>query len=181
MRTKLSGWKTNILNLAGRATLISSTLSRQLTYYMQYTLLPSKTIKATDQIQRNFLWGTNDTKRKLHLISWDLVTKKKDQGELGLRKAKTKNEALLAWRLANNSMSLWAKNLITKYSSRPSQNASFIWKSIIKGWTICQQGMAWSTHNSSSLNIWKNKWIPKSNNLRSYVICPWPNKNLPSH
>lgn len=45
MRVKLSGWKTKCLNLAGKATLISSTLLSQLTYYMQYTLLPFKTLK----------------------------------------------------------------------------------------------------------------------------------------
>lgn len=63
MRAKFLGWKINYLNLAGRATLISSTLSDQLAYYMQYTLLPLKPLKTINQIQRNFLWGSNDTEK----------------------------------------------------------------------------------------------------------------------
>lgn len=99
-------------------------------------MLLTKTLNKIDQIQKNFLWGTTDQKRKLHLVNWDLVTRTKGEGGLGLRKDRSKNLTLLAslaWRLANNPTNLWEITLLQKYSHKPSEKGSFIWKNIIKG------------------------------------------------
>ena len=49
-----------------------------------------------DHVNRNFLWGSNDHVRKMHWVNWDVVTKPKDAGGLGLQSAKGRNTALLA-------------------------------------------------------------------------------------
>lgn len=68
MLSRLASWKTSCLSMVGRCTLATSCLNSLPTHIMQYTLLPSKTLKNIDKIQRNFLWGTNTTSKKLHLI-----------------------------------------------------------------------------------------------------------------
>lgn len=88
----MAGWKTKFLNLAGRTTLAKAVLNSIHTHVMQLHKLPSTVTNRIDKIQRNFIWGTTNVKRKLHLISWDVVTEEKEAGGLGLQKSKTKND-----------------------------------------------------------------------------------------
>ena len=62
---------------------------------MQTSWLPQSTCDALNRINQNFLWGITSEKRKLHLLSWKQVTKKKDQGGLGIREARKANIAML--------------------------------------------------------------------------------------
>lgn len=63
MRSPLTNWKINYLNMAGRTTLSSSTFASIPNYVMQYTLLPEKVLKTIDKIQRDFIWGRMILKR----------------------------------------------------------------------------------------------------------------------
>ncbi|CAN1818735.1 Putative ribonuclease H protein At1g65750 [Linum perenne] len=85
---KLSGWKASSLSLAGRITLALSILNAIPAYAMQTSVLPSHICEKIDQKIRNFVWGSSDNCRKLHLVSWDTICKPKDRGGLGLRKTK---------------------------------------------------------------------------------------------
>lgn len=67
---------------------------------MQITKLPMCITKRIDQIQQNFVWGSTNEKRKLHLVKWAIVTKHKNERGLGLKNT-DKNTALIAtldWR-----------------------------------------------------------------------------------
>ena len=53
--------------------------------------------------------GSSENKKKLHLISWEKITKSKEEGGLGIQVAKPKNIALLAklyWRFNSEKSSL---------------------------------------------------------------------------
>ncbi|GLT60395.1 hypothetical protein SLA2020_331620 [Shorea laevis] len=52
VRSKLAGWKANLLSLAGRATLVSAVLSAIPNYYMQGMFLPSSIHNELDRISR---------------------------------------------------------------------------------------------------------------------------------
>ncbi|CAN1177887.1 hypothetical protein LINPERHAP2_LOCUS33368 [Linum perenne] len=62
---------------------------------MQTAWLPSDICKSLDRVNRNFLWGSHDSTRKLSLVRWDKVTKTKDIGGLGIRETRKNNIALL--------------------------------------------------------------------------------------
>lgn len=62
---------------------------------MQINFLPPKLITKIDRLQRNFLWGTTDQKRKIHLINWDKCTSPKSEGGLGIQKLIPKNKSIL--------------------------------------------------------------------------------------
>ena len=65
-------------------------------YAMQCESLLGKVTQSIDRLCRNFIWGSTDNKKKLHLISWKKITTEKKYGVLGLQSAKEKNVALLA-------------------------------------------------------------------------------------
>ena len=87
-------------------------------YTMQCVALPPKILKGIDRLNRNFLWGSSDSKKKLHLIGWNKVTRDKEEGGLGIQAAKPKNTALLAklnWRFKTEKTTLWVRVLSKKY------------------------------------------------------------------
>ena len=69
---------------------------------MQTTLLPIELCNIIDMKVKKFLCGDMNEKRRTHLINWDMVTKYKKQGGLGIRKMHNLNIALMAklgWKL----------------------------------------------------------------------------------
>lgn len=96
MKRKLAGWKIESLSLAGRRVLAQSALATIPTYTMQAMALPRGVCEEIDRTCRNFLWGEKEDKRKIHLVNWNEVCQARDNGGLGLRKAKDFNDAFLA-------------------------------------------------------------------------------------
>ena len=100
--------------MAGRPTLTKAMLSAIPFYTMQGCILLSRIHANLDKICRNLLWGSTDEKKKLHMISWNKVTKPKNRGGLGLHAAKVRNTTLaakLCWRMREESGELWSKVL----------------------------------------------------------------------
>lgn len=62
---------------------------------MDTNLLPSVTYEALDKAKRNFLWGSFDGKRKLHMVPWEQVCQHRNRGGIGIRQSKFHNIALL--------------------------------------------------------------------------------------
>lgn len=88
--------------MAGRTTLVKSILNSLPNHVMQYISIPRSIIHKIEQYQRNFLWGTTQTRKKLHLLNWQSITAPKDSGILGTQQLRHKNNALLAslaWRI----------------------------------------------------------------------------------
>ena len=85
-----------MLSLASQAVLIQASSSTIPSYVMQGTYLPGRILDVLDRVNRNFLWGSSETKRKLHWVGWQKVTNSKEEGGLGLQEAKGRNTALLA-------------------------------------------------------------------------------------
>ena len=96
VKEKLAGWKANLLSMARRAVLIQASSSAIPAYVMQSSLLPNKVLEGIDRVNRNFLWGSAENKRKLHWVGWKKVTRPKEEGGLGLQTAKGRNTTLLA-------------------------------------------------------------------------------------
>uniref|UniRef100_A0A2N9FG38 Reverse transcriptase domain-containing protein n=1 Tax=Fagus sylvatica TaxID=28930 RepID=A0A2N9FG38_FAGSY len=54
---RLAGWKKLYLSKGGRLTLLKSTLSSLLTYYLSLFTIPKHVAARIEKLQRNFLWG----------------------------------------------------------------------------------------------------------------------------
>ena len=85
-------------------------------------------------------WGDN---RRIHWVRWIDLCKPKLQGGMGFKDLSMFNDALLAkqtWRLLHNTQSLFYWVFKAKYfpnttvmGDKNPNNASYAWKSIIKG------------------------------------------------
>ena len=151
---------------------------------MQCALLPNKILEGIDRVNRNFLWGSSETARKIHWVGWDKVTKLKRVGGLGLQSAKGRNIALLTklnWSLHTENESLWARVIKAKYCSTQRINSrnpsslpcSQIWKGIKKGSDLFQQGSRWVIGRESILSFWYDNWSYKGL-LRHLIQGPLP-------
>jgi hypothetical protein len=141
-------------------------------------MLPEKILNKVDKLNRDFIWGSTDTKKKkLHLVSWKKITKPKSAGGLGLMAAKPNNLALaakLCWRFKTKAHEPWAQVLKGKYPdcARPRKYAlSRSWLTILKGESICNVGFRWLVGNNCSLNFWSDTWL-KIGNIRSLIVGP---------
>ena len=86
MDKKLSGWKWLYLSKGGRLTLLKSTLSSLLTYYLFLFTIPKVVATRLERIQRNFLWGSTVECFKFPLVAWKKVCLLRELGGLGVRK-----------------------------------------------------------------------------------------------
>ena len=96
IQAKLAGWKTELLSRAGRLVLVKTTATPIADYCMQCHALPIEVCNSIDKKFRDFLWGSTDEKRKLHMVNWQTVTLPKDLVGLGLFQMRQRNQALLA-------------------------------------------------------------------------------------
>ena len=74
---KLAGWKANYLSLGSRAILVKSVMSAIPNYVMQGSALLVHLCEKLDRVNKNFLWGITDKKRKIHLVGWSKIIKSK--------------------------------------------------------------------------------------------------------
>ena len=54
--------------------------------------------------------------------------------------------------------------------ARSPNNASYAWKSIIKGREVIQRGAVWRIGTGNSIRVWGNNWLPMKNKPR--VLSP---------
>ena len=116
-KSRLSVWKRKNLSLRGRLILLKPCLSNLPVYYMSLYKVPVQVCKELDKLQRRFLWGGHQGKRKMHLISWNVIARDKSSGGWGITPIQCKNAALLGkwwWRFGSEKRALWRKVIIEK-------------------------------------------------------------------
>ena len=140
IRSRLQSWKAKTLSMGGRLTLIKSVLSSLPIYYLSLYKAPVAVIEQIERIMRGFLWAGASEERRMHWVSWDVVTTTKKMGGVGVSKLSDVNVALLvtwAWRFKSDKDCLWRRVVETIHGGRdrwmflPSKS-SFpgCWKSI---------------------------------------------------
>ena len=71
-----------------------------------------------EKLMRNFFWEGYGERACDHLVRWELVSRSKDKGGLGIGNIAKKNEALLGkwlWRFPLEQNSLWCSIIKSKY------------------------------------------------------------------
>lgn len=167
---KLAGWKSKMLSMAGRATLIQSCLSSMTYYAMQTTKLSRSTCDEIYRISRRFLWGGSEEKRKVYLVSWNTVTKPKNAGGLGIRSMRQANSAFLTklgWHVLAEPEALWSRVLRQKYCEgrcdvdmfKARSDASNAWKGITENLDVLKKGVGVAVGNGIKTAFWNHPWV----------------------
>uniref|UniRef100_A0A2N9G3W3 CCHC-type domain-containing protein n=1 Tax=Fagus sylvatica TaxID=28930 RepID=A0A2N9G3W3_FAGSY len=182
VQAKLSSWKAKLLSPVGRVILVQSVTSAIPTYYMQNVALPIRVCFNLDKLNKDFLWGSIDERKKMHMVSWDKICRPRDLGGLGLYSTKARNLALLAklnWRVMEDPNSLWAKTLIAKYYPNgimderlgTHRSGSSNWKGMKNGHEVFRKGLRWVVSNGQEISFWHDLWVG-DRPLRSLVHGP---------
>ncbi|KAF7811880.1 reverse transcriptase [Senna tora] len=123
---KVEAWKAPMLSKASRVTLIKSISVATANYYMQSLPFPISICKEIDKIHRNFLWGSNSERKKLHLVNWDVICRNKRSGRLGIPKSHERNLAFLTslyWRTLAEKESVWEKVCTARMNLSSGKNS----------------------------------------------------------
>lgn len=168
---RLASWKSKVLSMAGRLTLIQSVTSSIPNYAMQTAKFPVSLCDRLDRLNRNFLWGDVDDKKKIHLINWDTVCQPKQLGGLGIKKSADMNQAMLAkisWRMFQNDKGLWATMFSEKYLKdgsifnshyAPPNDCSSIWRGVVYGAKLIRDNLKWRVGDGSTIKFWYDHWL----------------------
>lgn len=189
MRKKLTSWKSKTLSFSGRVVLAQSCLASMPGYVMQTCSLPASVCEEAEAICRNFIWGSGETQRKCHLISWEKICKPKDQGVLGYRNLRLFNRAYMAklgWQLINNPEKSWVQVMEAKYNcgsqGMPNvcvrSNASNVWRAIANTWDDIVTDTTWAIRDGSNTRFWRDVWIPRFGKLEDLYPSAIPQAEL---
>jgi ribonuclease HI len=146
-------------------TLVKSVLNAIPNYYMQVNWLPQTTCDKIDQLARNFLWKGSSNKG-IHLVGWDKITKPKNLGGLGIRRAREANTSLLGklvWNIHQDKDSLWVQILKHKYLKEEpllhitKKAGSTTWNAIMKALSVLKEGYQFRLGNGNS-SFWFSNW-----------------------
>ena len=135
-------WKAKTLSMGRRLTLIKSVLSSLPIYYLSLFKAPVKVLDHLERLMRTFLWSGSEDIRKIHWVSWEVVTSPKTEGGLGISRLEDVNLALLAkwvWRFTVEQGSMWRGVIEAVHGGRGNwcflpikRSISGCWKFIVK-------------------------------------------------
>ena len=112
----------------------------------------------------------------VHLLAWERVCQPKKNGGLGLRDAKSYNEALLmklSWEVYCNSNSLWVNVIRNKYKMNGqlhgpltwNKKGSPLWRAMYNLYNVIEKAAAWALGNDRRVKFWLDNWIGFGGNL----------------
>jgi hypothetical protein len=174
---KLNNWAEKLMSMGAKDELIKSVAQAIPTHVkMSIFKLPTGFHEDYMKLVRNFWWGEDEEKRKVHWAAWDILASPKDLGGVGFRDTKLMNQALLArqcWRIIKNPNGLCARLLKSIYYPRGNfldtvfrKDASPSWHGIEYGLELIKEGLVARIGNGKSVNIWRDNWIPRDYNLK---------------
>eukprot|EP00253_Pinus_taeda_P024695 PITA_24695 len=113
LQDRIRKWTNISLNLAGRLVLTKAILQVIPIFILSTLPAPKEAMLRSRNIQRDFLWGKGEEKKKWALAAWEKICKPKAHGGLELADPEILNKVLgakLWWRWLKESNSSWAKD-----------------------------------------------------------------------
>ncbi|EOY14430.1 Uncharacterized protein TCM_033819 [Theobroma cacao] len=148
---RLAGWKAKTLSLGGRVTLLRSVLISLPIFFISLFQVSIQVKNELEKIQRNFLWGGAELKRKIHYVKWDKVCNYEECGGIGITNIEVKNRALLnkwIWRYEKERDSLWREVLVAKTKSDPTMLLPSV-----------TSNLGFAVGNGENIKFWQDEWM----------------------
>lgn len=102
---RLNSWKAPMLSKCGRLTLVKATLAVMPNCFLSFLTILSSIASRMETLFRNFLWNDSAEKHRYHLVNWNSCCRLLKNGDLGIRRIRDHNRALLAnwiWRFGRD-------------------------------------------------------------------------------
>jgi hypothetical protein len=157
--------------------LLNSVLYAIPIFYLSFFKMPVCVAKKIIRIQREFLWGGTEGRRKINWVSWKVVCQPKEVGGLGVRDVSKVNLSLLTkwrWMVLHDHNALWKSTLMERYGPKVGElmadgvgrwptNASRWWKdlvSLFKGMEVdCfNEEVVRNVGNGRTTSFWRVPW-----------------------
>jgi hypothetical protein len=169
---RIQGWKEKMLSKAGKDILIKACAQDIPTFAMSCFDLTKVLCDEIGMMICRYWWAQQDKENKMHWLSWETLTKPKNEGGLGFRDLYGFNMAMLArqgWRMLTNPDSLCARVLKARYfpntsmlEATASAGISYSWRSILKGISLLKEGLIWRIGDGrTTVNIWTDAWLSR--------------------
>lgn len=168
------------MSSVGRVTLAKSVIEAIPVYPMMTNLLSKGCTKKIQKLQRNFIWGDSELKRKHHAVGWDTITKAKSDGGLGMRDLNTMNQTCimkLGCKIINVEDDLWCKVLRHKYkvdridgNLQAKSSDSNLWKAIAKTSNKLLDVSIWRIGDGHMIKPWEHSWFETRCNISKLNI-----------
>jgi ribonuclease HI len=168
---KANDWVEKYMSSAAKEILIKAVLQSLPTYAMGVFKFPVGLTEDFSKIVRDFWWGDEENRRRMHWMSWEKMTRPKSQGGVGFRDLRIFNQALLArqaWRLIHFPDSLCARVLKAKYYPSGDlldtafiQKTSQSWQGVIHGLELLKKGVIWRIGSGTQVKIFRDNWLPR--------------------
>ena len=140
IQNHLDDQQTNALSMMDRTIFVRSVLSSISIYLMVNIVVPCSFLRSLQQQFQNFLWGTRQGGRGLHLLFQEVVCQSVRNGGLGIQSLLVRREAMIyrhATRFLIQSDCLWSRVMGAHYGTwsqgshiRIDRSCSFIWGEI---------------------------------------------------
>jgi hypothetical protein len=141
--------------------------------------MPVEFCKDIDSMLTGLWWGSNDEHKKIHWMSWERLSKAKNDGGMGFRRMEEFNKALFGkhcWRLATREPSLLEKILKSRYypngdfmNSKEGYQPSFALRSILNARNTINLSGFWRIRDGRFVRIWRDKWQPDMKRISSGI------------
>ncbi|KAJ4765720.1 RNA-directed DNA polymerase (reverse transcriptase)-related family protein [Rhynchospora pubera] len=169
VQRRISTWAAKSLSQAGKIVLIRSVVEPLIVFNTAGGPLPATVASKIEMMIRSFFWE-NGGKQKMHLISWDRITLRKEEGGLGLRKVQTINGAMMLkilWKVASREHedSPWVKLLRAKYltmrtlwlSGEP-RRCTKLWRALMQYRQVLQPHVQWQIGTGDKCMVFGEPW-----------------------
>ncbi|CAM8926233.1 unnamed protein product [Rhodiola kirilowii] len=154
--SRVSGWKENLLSIAGKEVLIKSVLLATPLYTMSCFSLPAGILSKLTSVVAKFWWSNQGASSGIHWVRRDKLEEDKSCGGLGFRSFKLMNDALIAkqvWRIITRPDLLMSKVMKARYfpnsdymDANVGSRPSMVWRSLFSVKHILKEGLVWDAH-----------------------------------
>ena len=179
---RIQGWKERFLSKAGKEILIKAIAQAIPTYAMSCFDLTKTLCDEISKMICRYWWNNQEEKNKCHWISWEKMSRSKEEGGMGFRDLHVFNLAMLArqgWRLLQNPDSLCCTVLKALYypdcsilEAAPKASILYSWRSILRGVELLKDGVIWRVGSGEEINAFKDPWIPRGTTRRPCTPPP---------
>ncbi|WMV51210.1 hypothetical protein MTR67_044595 [Solanum verrucosum] len=185
-----------LLSYAGRIQVVTAVSFSIHSFWGSVFILPQSILKEVDRICRNYIWGSNEEKRKVSLVAWEKICCPKKFGGLNVKGCSNWNVASvgkLLWQLSEKQDTLWVKwvhgiyirNEDSIWEHIPPLDCSWYWKKLnapknnMRNWYL--QGRYNLTHSGQySISASYNAMLGELNRLRIADLI-WTSVAQPRH
>lgn len=153
IKSKFSSWSSKALSFAGRLLLIKTVIAGINTFWCSTFILPKACVTRINSLCGVFLWKGNIESHNSARVSWETVTKPKQEGGLGIKDLSLWNKACclkLIWLLFFQSGSIWVAWFVEEVLQGDLSNL----------WTMVQnQRFSWQVNKLLKLSPMIYQWV----------------------